>query len=132
MKRPLPAPENVLPIKRKLWNTSKFAFSEPEPSVMEFVSEGVSMLLNTLKLLISPAASKWRARSPSFQSNALFTIMSGCKLGMAVLDAAAVPLEAPLPLSNCPEKNELGKTTEVGAYCCGFSRAAPMDHQLVG
>src|ERR1700751_4602261 len=97
------------------------------------VSVGVTRLLKALKLRMSAADSRWNGRPASFQSKAVLTIMSGCRLGIAPLLGAPTALVALLPLSTWPEKKPAapGKTTELGTYCCAFSNEAPRVHQSV-
>src|SRR4030081_2660381 len=112
--------------------STEFTFNEPPPPVMVLVVAGVDRWLSTLKLRISPAASMWRERPAGCASNAAFTMMSGCKLGTAVLVPLLGALVLPLPLSNCVPKKVEGKTTEPGANCWGFSSETPTAQLLVG
>jgi hypothetical protein len=60
-------------------------------------------------------------------------MMSGWRFGTVGLTAELAALVLLLPLSNCAEKKfvdpSVGKTTELGTNCCGFSSATPNDHQ---
>src|SRR5262245_62123163 len=109
---------------------------------MELVVLGVVRVLNTLKLRISPATSKCIFRSPALASQALLTMISGCRFGTDGFEPEVTVLVAPLPVSNCgqkglcpvvvvePHARPPGNTTEVGTNCCGFSTDRPIAQEL--